>query len=135
MKGTKGEKKEEVKEEKKVTKPKVAAVKPVVSKPVKEKKEKKVKTLKEGETPKPKKEKKKLAKNAVHKPSGSQVKRWRLRNASRVLEAGIAEQFQNGRLYAKISTSPGQCGTADGYVLEGEELAFYVKRMAHKKKK
>jgi len=133
-KGAKGEKKAEIKEEKK-TKPKstkVAPVKPAVN-PVKESKPKKEKVLKEGE--KPKKLKKKLAKNAVHKPSGSQVKRWRLRNASRVLEAGIAEQFQNGRLYAKISTSPGQCGTADGYVLEGEELAFYVKRMAHKKKK
>jgi len=134
MKGTKGEKKEEIKEEKK-TKPKStkAPVKPAAVKPVKESKPKKEKVLKEGETPK--KLKKKLSKNAVHKPSGSQVKRWRLRNASRVLEAGIAEQFQNGRLYAKISTSPGQCGTADGYVLEGEELAFYVKRMAHKKKK
>jgi len=131
-KGTKVEVKEE-KKTKSTKTTKVAAVTPTVVKVAKEAKPKKEKALKEGA--KPKKEKKKLAKNAVHKPSGAQVKRWRLRNTTRVLEAGIAEQFQNGRLFAKISTSPGQCGTADGYVLEGEELAFYVKRMAHKKKK
>jgi len=135
----KGEKKVVKKEAevKKVEKKPKAATK-VVAKPVVAKAEKAPKKEKkpvaEGATPK-KAPKKKLSKNAVHKPSGSQVKRWRLRNATRVLEAGIAEQFQNGRLYAKVSTSPGQCGTADGYILEGEELAFYVKRMAHKKKK
>jgi small subunit ribosomal protein S8e len=63
------------------------------------------------------------------------LKKWRLRNASRVLESALAEQFEKGRLYAKISTSPGQCGSADGYILEGEELAFYVKKIALKKKK
>jgi len=63
------------------------------------------------------------------------IKKWRLRNASRVLEAAIAEQFEKGRLYARISSRPGQCGTADGYILEGEELAFYTKKMSQKKKK
>jgi len=62
-------------------------------------------------------------------------KKWRLRNITRVLEPAIAEQFEKGRLYAKISTSPGQTGTADGYILEGEELAFYMKKLAIKKKK
>jgi len=62
-------------------------------------------------------------------------KKWRLRNVTRVLEPAIAEQFEKGRLYAKISTSPGQCGCADGYILEGEELAFYLKKLALKKKK
>jgi len=95
-----------------------------------EKKDKKVKGAK-GEKGK----KQKLRKDAKHQPSGAQMKRWRLRNATRVLEAALAEQFQKGRVYAKISTSPGQAGTADGYVLEGEELAFYVKRLAHKKKR
>jgi len=124
-------------EEKKETKkPKASTSTPkAVAKPAAkaDKPKKEPKPLAEGA--KPKKAKKKLTANSVHKPSGAQTKRWRLRNATRVLEAGISEQFQNGRLYAKISTSPGQCGTADGYVLEGEELAFYVKRMAHKKKK
>jgi len=137
-KGDKKVVKKETDEKKVEKKPKAVTkvAKPVVAKPAVVKAEKPKKEKKPvAEGAKPKKAKKKLTKNAVHKPSGSQVKRWKLRNATRVLEAGIAEQFQNGRLYAKVSTSPGQCGTADGYILEGEELAFYVKRMAHKKKK
>jgi len=81
------------------------------------------------------KKKKKVYKTTKHHPSGAMLKKWRLRNATRVLESSIADQFEKGRLYAKISTSPGQTGTADGYVLEGEELAFYVKKMGLKKKK
>lgn len=85
-----------MKEEKKATtttetKPKKVATKPAKeattsTKPAKEAKPKKEKVVKEGA--KPKKEKKRLAKGAPHKPSGAQVKRWRLRNATRVLEAG-----------------------------------------------
>lgn len=40
-----------------------------------------------------------------------------------------------GRLYACISSRPGQSGRADGYILEGAELQFYVKRMQKKKTK
>jgi small subunit ribosomal protein S8e len=29
---------------------------------------------------------------------------------------------------------PGQCGRADGYILEGKELEFYVRKMQKKKK-
>jgi small subunit ribosomal protein S8e len=75
------------------------------------------------------------SRSSTHRPSGAMLKRWRLRNATRVLESALEEQFQKNRLYAKVSTSPGQTGSADGYVLEGVELAFYVKRMQHKKKK
>jgi len=137
------EKKVEKKEEKKVDATKVVkpkekkVVKAAVTKPVnaeKPKKEKKV-AKKEGEATKPKRTKKKITKSSKHQASGAQMKRWRLRNVTRILEAAISEQFLLGRLFAKVSTSPGQSGTADGYVLEGEELSFYVKRMAHKKKK
>ena len=38
-----------------------------------------------------------------------------------------------GRLYACIQSRPGQCGRADGYVLEGRELEFYVRKMQKKK--
>jgi len=75
------------------------------------------------------------AKSAKHRPSGAMLKKWRLRNVTRVLEAAVAEQFEKGRLFAKVATSPGQIGSADGYILEGEELAFYVKKMQAKKKK
>jgi len=30
---------------------------------------------------------------------------------------------------------PGQCGRADGYILEGEELSFYLRKMMKKQKK
>jgi small subunit ribosomal protein S8e len=132
------EKKEKVEKEKvkkeKVAKPKAegaadAAVKKVVKKVSKKKKP----TIKE--SGKTRKNSKALKKSQKHHPSGAQVKRWKLRNATRVLESGISDQFEKGRLFAKVATSPGQTGTADGYILEGEELAFYVKRMAHKKKK
>ena len=34
----------------------------------------------------------------------------------------LESQFAAGRLYAVISSRPGQCGRADGYILEGKEL-------------
>ena len=34
----------------------------------------------------------------------------------------LETQFSAGRLYAAVSSRPGQCGRADGYVLEGKEL-------------
>ncbi|MCJ1309097.1 hypothetical protein MMC25_002752 [Agyrium rufum] len=41
------------------------------------------------------------------------------------VEAALERQFEAGRLYAVIASRPGQSGRVDGYVLEGEELAFY----------
>jgi hypothetical protein len=34
----------------------------------------------------------------------------------------LETQFGAGRLYAAISSRPGQVGRADGYILEGKEL-------------
>ncbi|KAK4744081.1 hypothetical protein SAY87_010393 [Trapa incisa] len=51
------------------------------------------------------------------------------------LEAHIEEQFASGRLLACISSRPGQCGRADGYILEGKELEFYMKKLQRKKGK
>ena len=36
---------------------------------------------------------------------------------------------------ASISSRPGQCGRADGYILEGKELEFYIKKIKSKKSK
>ena len=66
----------------------------------------------------------------------------------------VEEQFKSGRLYARISSRPGQSGRCDGcvrltclqqscvsltvrcrYILEGRELEFYVKKMQKKKGK
>jgi small subunit ribosomal protein S8e len=41
------------------------------------------------------------------------------------IETALERQFEAGRLYAVVSSRPGQSGRVDGYVLEGEELAFY----------
>jgi len=146
----KGEKKSDKKEKKVVKKPEVVLEKKVVTKKADVKPTTKKPATKKTETAKPKaetkvakttdtkpegKKKKKVYTSTKHHASGAMLKKWRLRNATRVLEAAISEQFEKGRLYAKISTSPGQTGTADGYVLEGEELAFYVKKMGLKKKK
>jgi small subunit ribosomal protein S8e len=45
------------------------------------------------------------------------------------VEPAIEKQFEAGRLYAVISSRPGQSGRADGYILEGEELAFYQRKL------
>ena len=41
------------------------------------------------------------------------------------VENALEKQFEAGRLYAVIASRPGQSGRCDGYILEGEELAFY----------
>ena len=41
------------------------------------------------------------------------------------VDVALERQFEAGRLYAVIASRPGQSGRCDGYVLEGEELAFY----------
>ena len=42
------------------------------------------------------------------------------------------ELLNKGRVYARISSRPGQSGRADGYLLEGNELAFYAKKLDKK---
>ncbi|QPG76151.1 ribosomal protein S8A [Brettanomyces nanus] len=49
------------------------------------------------------------------------------------LESAVSSQFGSGRLYAVVSSRPGQSGRCDGYVLEGDELAFYLRRLTAKK--
>ncbi|KAK0603758.1 hypothetical protein LWI29_008362 [Acer saccharum] len=51
------------------------------------------------------------------------------------LDAHIEEQFGGGCLLSCISSRPGQCGHADGYILEGKELEFYMKKIHRKKGK
>ncbi len=44
-------------------------------------------------------------------------------------------QFAGGRLLAAIASRPGQCGRADGYILEGRELEFYQRKLQRRKGK
>jgi len=52
-----------------------------------------------------------------------------------VIDPVLAEQFNTGRLYAAVSSRPGQSGRCDGYILEGKELDFYSRKISKKKAK
>ena len=56
------------------------------------------------------------------------------RQKERVIEQKMADQFNSNQLYACITSRPGQSGRLDGYVLEGRELDFYIKKLEKKKK-
>merc|ERR1712071_451849 len=62
-------------------------------------------------------------------------KKYKLRQRVAKIETALDEQFLTGRLLAAVSSRPGQCGRADGYILEGKELEFYLKKMKPKKGK
>jgi len=62
-------------------------------------------------------------------------KKYTLRQKQSEVASNLNSQFLQGKLYAKITSRPGQCGRADGVILEGEELDFYVKKLKVKKSK
>jgi small subunit ribosomal protein S8e len=65
--------------------------------------------------------------------SRSAEKKIAARAGDAKIESAVEHQFNSGKLYACISSRPGQSGRCDGYILEGEELAFYLKRLTAKK--
>ncbi|GME85069.1 unnamed protein product [Ambrosiozyma monospora] len=67
------------------------------------------------------------------KRSGSLTRKLASRAADAKIEQAVSAQFGSGKLYAAISSRPGQSGRCDGYILEGEELAFYLRRLTAKK--
>ncbi|KAI5604973.1 hypothetical protein POPTR_001G360500v4 [Populus trichocarpa] len=69
------------------------------------------------------------------KKSNHVLRKLEKRQQIRKLDPHIEEQFGSGRLLASISSRPGQCGRADGYILEGKELEFYLKKIQRKKGK
>ena len=71
---------------------------------------------------------------AEAKRSGSVKRKLEKLQADRQLEQKVADQFSSGRLYACISSRPGQSGRVDGYILEGKELEFYLKKLERRKK-
>merc|ERR1711879_465276 len=62
-------------------------------------------------------------------------KKYEARQKDSKVDANLVSQFLQGKLLAKINSRPGQCGRADGYILEGEELDFYTKKLKTKKSK
>ncbi|KAG1330858.1 40S ribosomal protein S8 [Cocos nucifera] len=69
------------------------------------------------------------------KKSNHVLRKLEKRQQGRQLDPHIEEQFGSGRLLACISSRPGQCGRADGYILEGKELEFYMRKIQKKKGK
>ena len=67
------------------------------------------------------------------KKSSHVLRKLKDRQATRTLDPQLDDQFATGRLYACISSRPGQCGRCDGYILEGKELEFYTRQLAKKK--
>merc|ERR1712056_104125 len=72
-------------------------------------------------------------KTAEHK-SRHVLAKLKHRAAKAKLDPLLEEQFMGGRLLACIASRPGQSGRCDGYVLEGEEIQFYKKKLEKKKK-
>lgn len=67
------------------------------------------------------------------KQSNSVRRKFSERQKSRTLDPVLDDAFASGRLYACVSSRPGQSGRCDGYILEGKELEFYIKALKRKK--
>lgn len=80
-----------------------------------------------------KKKNQKAAEGEEVKKSRKLERKLASRSADAKIEHAVDAQFGSGRLYAAISSRPGQSGRCDGYILEGEELAFYLRRLTAKK--
>nr|QBH73382.1 40S ribosomal protein S8 [Isotomurus palustris] len=62
-------------------------------------------------------------------------KRLKLRQKLSKVDPALEEQFQTGRVLACVASRPGQVGRVDGYILEGKELEFYLRKIKAKKGK
>merc|ERR1719323_274221 len=78
-----------------------------------------------------------VAEEAVlnRKMSKKTTRKYAERQKTAEVEKGLLDQFQTGRVLAAISSRPGQCGRSDGYILEGKELEFYLRKIKSKKGK
>ncbi|XP_023160818.1 40S ribosomal protein S8 [Drosophila hydei] len=67
------------------------------------------------------------------KRSDKVMKKYLERQKYGKVEQALEDQFTSGRILACVSSRPGQCGRSDGYILEGKELEFYLKKIKSKK--
>jgi len=67
------------------------------------------------------------------KQSNSVKSKLAERQKTRTLDPVLDDGFASGRFLACVSSRPGQSGRCDGYVLEGKELEFYVKKLKQRK--
>merc|ERR1712168_161768 len=69
------------------------------------------------------------------KRSKKAQKKYEERRKTAKVSQQLEEQFLTGRILACISSRPGQCGRCDGYILEGKELEFYLRKIKSRKGK
>jgi len=69
------------------------------------------------------------------KMSKKTTRKYAERQKGAEVEKALLDQFGTGRVLAAISSRPGQCGRSDGYILEGKELEFYLRKIKSKKGK
>merc|ERR1712029_1071690 len=67
------------------------------------------------------------------KRSSKTALKYKERQKTAAVEHALEDQFMTGRVLAAISSRPGQSGRADGYILEGKELEFYLRKIKAKK--
>ncbi|MDP2061423.1 MAG: 30S ribosomal protein S8e [Flavobacteriaceae bacterium] len=70
----------------------------------------------------------------VNKASVTLKRKWAFRQKSLKIEKALEDQLKLGRVLCKLTSRPGQVGRADGAILEGAELQFYMKKLEKKKK-
>ncbi|XP_069105996.1 small ribosomal subunit protein eS8-like [Argopecten irradians] len=73
--------------------------------------------------------------NKLQTASRKLVKKYKERQKISKVDTALEEEFSSGRVLAKIASRPGQCGRCDGYILEGKELEFYLRKLKTKKGK
>ena len=78
---------------------------------------------------------KKRATDKELEATDSRKRRWISRIGDRKLEKNVEDQVKGGRVLARVASRPGQVGRADGYLLEGAELNFYLRKTDKKKAK
>ena len=69
----------------------------------------------------------------VAKKSNHIERKHNLRSKTRVVDPALEDQLVAGKVFACISSRPGQSGRCDGYILEGKELEFYARKLKNKK--
>lgn len=70
---------------------------------------------------------------AAENEARQKLPKFAARQALAIVENAIEDQFNTGRLYAAVASRPGQSGRCDGYILEGKELEFYLRKIKSKK--
>ncbi|EIW72131.1 ribosomal protein S8.e [Tremella mesenterica] len=78
----------------------------------------------------------KLPEEQTEKTQSNHVKRiLDERKKDAKIDPLLEQQFKAGRLLAILTSRPGQSGRADGYILEGKELDFYLRKLQVRKAK